>query len=357
MGLITDLRDYRLAFTSPFRNANGVVSHREGVLISVSDGSHSGWGEAAPLPGRSTETLNDCRRVLKPLASRLNECESVNDPRVSAILTELEAWPHARAALVGAVFDLLAKGQGSSVASLLCGLASGFGAKVPQSVAVNGLISHQEPTQVAATAEELTAEGVVAVKLKVAFTDPRTDLARVAAARSAIGDDVELRLDANGGWDVDTAITILHKMTEYNVAFCEEPTSGAAGIATVGSQSAVPVAIDESADTLKDIAAALQTNSISVVVIKPQALGGSDKAMTALSLLEEFGAQGVVTTMIDSAVGVAHAAHLAVAALPHEVHGLHTSSLLADDVGLGLEIRDGRLHLAQHLGLGVSPTR
>ena len=151
----------------------------------------------------------------------------------------------------------------------------------------------------------------------------------MAAARAAIGDEIELRLDANGGWDIDTAIATLKSMASYNVAFCEEPTAGIDGIAAVGAAGGVPVAVDESAVTVSDIAVALRTNTISVVVIKPQALGGPDLAVAAVALVEDFGADAVVTTMIDSAVGVAHAAHLAAAVLPEKANGLATSALLA----------------------------
>ena len=379
MGLTSELRDYRLGLVSPLNTAHGVLNQRNGVLFSISDGVHRGWGEAAPMPGWSSETPADCRRVLEAAASRTAECDSVDDPGVTAILAELEARPHARAAVAGAVLDLTAQDQGVSVSLILCGLASGSVSASPQSpsgrcsapsplasgsvsaspqsVSVNGLISHVEPSQVAAAAADLVADGITAVKLKVAAVDPTTDLARVAAARSAIGDDIELRLDANGGWDVDTAVDTLRAMADHDLSFCEEPTSGIDGIAAVGAAGVVPVAVDESAVTLDDVAIALRTEAISVVVIKPQALGGPDMAMAAAALLEEFGADGVVTTMVDSAVGVAHAAHVAAAALPLAAHGLHTSHLLEDDVAPRLRVADGRLHLPQTIGLGVSPVR
>lgn len=357
MGLTTGLRDYRLGLVSPLTTAHGVVRQRDGVLFSISDGMHCGWGEASPMPGWSSETLADCRRVLESAASRLAGCDSVDDPDVAAILAELEPRPHARAAVAGAVLDLTAQDRGVSVASVLSGSSSGSGPALPQSVRVNGLISDVEPAEVAATAADLVADGISAIKLKVAAVDPTTDLARVAAVRSAIGDGIELRLDANGGWDIDTAVDTLRAMAEHNVAFCEEPTSGIDGIAAVGAVGAVPVAVDESAATVDDIASAMRTRAIMAVIVKPQALGGPDVAMAAVVLLESFGVDGVVTTMIDSAVGVAHAAHVAAAALPLAAHGLHTSHLLQDDVGPRLRVADGRLHLPQTIGLGVSPAR
>ena len=358
VGLAVELRDYRLGLVSPLVTAHGVFDHRAGVLISISDGVHVGWGEAAPLPGWSRQSLSECKTTLESAASRVAHLDSVDDPRLAAILAELEARPHARAAVTGAVLDLAAQGEGVSVASLLSNSFTSVPQEaLPRSISVNGLISQVEPEAVALAAAGLASDGISTIKLKVAAAHPRTDVARVSAARSAIGDEIELRLDANGGWDIDTAIATLHKMAGYNIAFCEEPTAGIDGIAAVGAASGVPVAVDESAVTISDIAVALRTKTISVVVIKPQALGGPDLAVAAVALVEEFGADAVVTTMIDSAIGVAHAAHVAAAALPQQVHGLATSTLLANDVAPRLKVEGGKLHLPQPPGLGVSPTR
>ncbi len=358
MVLATELRDYRLALVSPLVTAHGVVDHREGVLFSISDGANAGWGEAAPMPGWSRESLADCRTTLESAASRLAHLDSVDDPRFEAILAELEARPHARAAVAGAVLDLAAQGEGVGVASLLSSRFTSVPREaLPRSVLVNGLISDAHPEAVTTKATVLALEGITAVKLKVAAADPRADLARVAAARAAIGDEIELRLDANGGWDIDTAIATLQKMADYDIAFCEEPTAGIDGIAAVGAASAVPVAVDESAVNLSDIATALITDAVRVVIIKPQALGGPDLALTAVALVGEFGADAVVTTMIDSAIGVAHAAHVAAAVLPEQAHGLATSALLTEDTAPRLKVEDGKLHLPQPSGLGVSPAR
>ncbi len=383
MALVTELRDYRLGLVSPLVTAHGVVEHREGVLLSISDGTHVGWGEAAPMPGWSRESLDDCKTVLASISPRLAEMDSIDDPRFGAVLTELEAQPHARAAVAGAAFDLLARSHEVSIASLLevyrglgptsavspnsepevphsllvSGLISERRPEAPRSVSVNGLISDAHPEEVAAKAAVLAIEGITAVKLKVATADPRIDLARVAAAREAMGDEIELRLDANGGWDVDTAIATLRAMARYNVAFCEEPAAGIDSIAAVGAQSPVPVAVDESAAAVDDIAIALRSSTISCVVIKPQALGGPDLAIAAVALVEGSGADAVVTTMIDSAIGVAHAAHVAAALLPQQAHGLATSALLTHDTAPRPKVEDGRLHLPRPPGLGVSPTR
>ncbi|MGZ0220408.1 MAG: o-succinylbenzoate synthase, partial [Acidimicrobiales bacterium] len=72
------------------------------------------------------------------------------------------------------------------------------------------------------------------------------------------------------------------------------------------------------------MARALGTGAIDVVVIKPQSMGGPDLAMRAVRLTREFGATPVVTTMIDSAIGVRHALHVAAASGATLAHGLAT---------------------------------
>ena len=389
MGLRAQMREYRLALKSPLVTAFGVVEQRQGILFAISNGTHCGWGEAAPLPGWSGSTLDDCRLVMRDIARRVPQFEDVAQLTATTLLSDLEACPYARAAVSGAILDLQAQAQGVTLGVFLhshfealradgagaddrsaqdvfwhsrfeafCPPYRGAlppGAEVPTSVRVNGLVTDPDPQSAAATASNLVADGISAIKLKVGAVTPQVDIARVAATRRAIGDTIELRLDANGAWNVDVAITTLQKMAQCDVTFCEEPTAGIAGIAAVGEKSVVPVGVDESAKTSADVFAALQTKKIAVVILKPQALGGSDVAFGVLAQLESFGVRGVVSTMIDSVVGVAHAAHLAVAALPDEVHGLHTSALLADDVAPSFVVEGSRLRLPSSVGLGVAP--
>ncbi|MCY4458035.1 MAG: hypothetical protein OXB90_08860 [Acidimicrobiaceae bacterium] len=389
MGLRAQMHEYRLALKTPLVTAFGVVEQRQGILFAISNGTHCGWGEAAPLPGWSDTTLDDCRSVLRGVAQRVPQFEDAAQLTATTLLSDLEAFPYARAAVSGAILDLLAQAQGVTLGVFLQSrfealradgadaddrsarsvfLHSHFEAfcppyrgalppvsEVPTSVRVNGLVTDPDPQSAAAAAANLVADGISAIKLKVGAVAPQVDIARVVATRRAIGDTIELRLDANGAWNVDVAITTLRKMAQCDVAFCEEPTAGIAGIAAVGEKSVVPVGVDESAKTCADIFAALQTKKIAVVILKPQTLGGSDVAFGVLAQLESFGVRGVVSTMIDSVVGVAHAAHLAVAALPDEIHGLHTSVLLADDVAPNFVVEGSRLCVPSGVGLGVAP--
>lgn len=337
-----ELTPYDLPLVRPMTTSYRSIGERRGVLVSLGERGLLGWGDACPVPGWSTHSLDDVRGHLVVAAAQLGS-ELLDD-----VLDMLELVPEARAALAGAVHDLAAQRAGVPLAALLDDAAQPH-------VRVNASIGAAPTHRAAGEAALAVAAGFTALKLKVGAASPEEDVARVGAIRERVGDEVELRVDANGAWDIDTALEVLGRLADVGVSFCEEPVSGIEQIAAVGAQSAVPVAVDESARSVDDIARALGTGTIDVVVIKPQALGGPDLAMRAVGLARSVGATVVVTSMIESAIGVAHAVHVAAAAGTEVAHGVATSSLLAGDVAGALPIEDGHVLVPTVPGLGVRP--
>ena len=337
-----ELRPYELRLVSPMVTSYRSIASRRGVLVSFGSHGSIGWGDACPMEGWSRSSIDDVSRRLAVAAAQL-------DPeRVGAVLEMLEGVPQARAALAGAIHDLSARRAGVPLSALLSATAV-------ERVRVNASIGAAATPRAVSEASQAVAAGFTALKLKVGAASPDDDVARVGAIRQAVGDEVEIRLDANGAWDVDTAVAVLDRLADSGVAFCEEPTAGIDAIAAVGSRSAVPVAVDESARSIDDIAQALGTGAIDVVVVKPQALGGPDLAMRAVDLARAAEVTVVVTSMIDSAIGVAHAVHVAAAVGTEVAHGVATSSLLAEDVAQALPVEDGHILVPTLPGLGVSP--
>ncbi len=360
MTLLSEILDFELRFLKPLVTGRGVMHQREGLLFSLSDGTDTGWGEASPLEGWSGETLEQSRQALTTASRRMSQQTAAWGRSVEQVISEMRATPCARAAVLGALYDLLSKKKSMSLSTFLqenfeSGSYSSSVLLPPRSVRVNGLITHRDPTEVAKSAQEMVEAGFEAIKLKVGTPDSTVDLARVAAIREASA-HLELRLDANGAWDIDQAIEFLEKAAQYNVAFCEEPTAGIAALAAVGASTTVPIAVDESAATAQDVTQALKTGKVGVVIVKPQNLGGPDIAANLMAQIKSSGARGIVTSMFESVVGLAHAAHVAAATAPQEIHGLHTSNLFANDVGVGLQVADAKLHFVSGSGLGVALT-
>ena len=384
-GLRAELHPFRLALRAPLVTGGVSIRSRAGFLVALSADGITGWGEASPLPGWSHTTLLETevalRKVCDDLAkrggsSRASDLSKDGGAVLDSLLAALQGTPHARAGIAGAWADLLARRAGRSLTEHLAVDAAGSPAS---SVAVNALIAGSEPSEVEQAAQSAIQAGFGAVKLKVGAVAPDVDVERVRAARSALGAEAELRLDANGAWDEGTALDVLSRVQDCEIAYCEEPVAGIEAIAAVGRRSPVPVAVDESIHSEADAARALDLG-ISTLVVKPQALGGPDVALSIAARAHEAGACVVVTSFLDSAVGVTHALHVAAAvdasavhadtmitvdagalpavdasAPPRRAHGLATAGLLAADVAEAPPVAAGTMAVPATAGLGLVP--
>ena len=359
-----ELHPFRLALRVPLVTGGVSVRSRAGFLVALSADGITGWGEASPLPGWSRTTLLETEAALRQACddlarrgglSRDGELSKGGGAVLDSLPAALQGTPHARAGITGAWTDLQARRAGRSLAEHL--VADGARSPAP-SVAVNALIAGSEPSEVEQAAQSAVQAGFGAVKLKVGAVAPDVDVERVRAARSALGDDTELRLDANGAWDEGTALDVLGRVQDCDIAYCEEPVAGIEAVAAVGRRSPVPVAVDESIRSEADAARALELG-ISTLVVKPQALGGPDVALSISARADDAGASVTATSFLDSAVGLAHALHVAAAvdaAAPRRrAHGLATAGLLVADLAEAPRMVDGAMAVPPASGIGVDP--
>lgn len=355
--LRADLHPFRLALRAPLATSGVSIRFRAGLLVSLSADGVTGWGEASPLPGWSRTTLLETEAALR---RTLDAVKAGGEAALDGLLDDLAGTPHARAGIAGAWADLQARRAGRSLAEHLVADPTGAPARsVPvSSVAVNALMAAPAPSEVEAAARDAVNSGFSTVKLKVGAADLVVDIDRVRAARAGLGPAAELRLDANGTWDPATALAVLDRVQDCDIAYCEEPVTGIEAIAAVGGRSPVPVAADES---IRDEAGAVQALELGVgtLIVKPQALGGPDVALAISARAREAGASAVVTSFLDSAVGVAHGLHVAAAvdaaASRRRAHGLATASLLATDVAEVPVVVAGAMAVPAGGGLGLAP--
>jgi o-succinylbenzoate synthase len=215
---------------------------------------------------------------------------------------------------------------------LACALeaaAVGWPPPVRDRVLVNVTVPAVPPEQ----ARSIVARsGCRTAKVKVAEPGQpaAADVARVAAVRDAIGPDGLVRVDANGGWDVDAAERMLTALGQFGLEYAEQPCATLAELAELRRRVAVPVAADESIRRADDPLKVAAAGAADIVVLKAQPLGG---VRAALRIAEQCGLPAVVSSAVDTSVGLAAGVALA-AALPSLEHacGLGTMSLLAGDV-------------------------
>nr|WP_279671660.1 o-succinylbenzoate synthase [Flexivirga meconopsidis] len=180
-------------------------------------------------------------------------------------------------------------------------------------------------------------DGCTTAKVKVAERGQSLDddLSRVASVREVMGPDGCVRVDANGGWSVDDAVDALARLSSYGLEYAEQPCATVEELISLRKALAqrgidVPIAADESIRKADDPLRVARVGAADVAVIKVAPLGG---VRAALEIAQEAGLPTVVSSAIDSSVGIA--AGLALAAslpdLPHAC-GLGTLELMDGDI-------------------------
>lgn len=159
------------------------------------------------------------------------------------------------------------------------------------------------------------------------------DVARVRAVREHMGPEGRIRIDANAGWNVDEAEHAIHALAEFDLEYAEQPCATVAELAELRTRvkhMGIPIAADESVRKAEDPLAVARAGAADLIVIKAQPLGGIRRA---LGIVAEAGLPAVVSSALDTAVGLSQGAALA-ASLPALEYdcGLGTASLFADDV-------------------------
>ncbi|MFL6059956.1 MAG: o-succinylbenzoate synthase [Marmoricola sp.] len=180
----------------------------------------------------------------------------------------------------------------------------------------------------------LGSNGCRTAKVKVAEPgqDPGEDEARLEAVRDALGPDGLIRIDANGGWEAATAIARIPVLDRAagGLEYVEQPSPSVEDLALVRRRVDVPIAADESIRRAEDPYRVRDLEAADVAVLKVQPLGG---VRACLRIAEDIGLPVVVSSALESSVGIAAGLALA-AALPELRHacGLATVQLLAGDV-------------------------
>ena len=206
----------------------------------------------------------------------------------------------------------------------------GWPAPVRKEIPVNALVPAVDAETAARLAADALSAGMTTVKVKVGDGPLAADVDRVAAVRAALGPAGLIRVDANGAWDVDTAVAALDGLAAYDLELAEQPVADLADLAAVRRRVAVPVAADESIRALEDARRLAALEAADVIVVKVQPLGG---VRAALQVIEAAGAPAIVSSLYETSIGLAAGVALA-AALPELPYacGLATGSLLAGDV-------------------------
>jgi len=295
------------------RMISALGTHTESRYLLVrlgTDAGIDGVGEATVMPIWSGETAWGAQalveRVLAPL---LLDC----DPHDLATIGQRMdgATRHnwfAKAALEMACWDIQGKAAGKPVYELL------GGAVRPRSIRCRFSMGAYEPERARARALELVAEGFDTIKVKVGG-QPEADIARVRAVREAIGPERALTIDANCGWDADTAVACMKALDDCCIALNEQPTPDGdyASLARVRRETRPPVMADDICFDFADAVECVRHRACDVISAYPGKNGGIAKSKRIVDYVGLHGVACTIGSNLELDIASAAMCHLVVA--------------------------------------------
>ncbi len=299
------------------------------VLVRVADEvGHVGLGEASVTAVWSGETQAGAIAVVREVLAPLIVGADPFDSEWISRRLEKAAFHNSfvRAALEMALLDLQGQILNVPLYKLLGGrdrpqLAAEPGARLQyvlggdRGIRLKFVVGAVEPAVAAERAKAMVARGWRAIKVKVG-RDVAADAERLKAVREAIGPDVFLSVDANGGYTVEQAVCAGRHFEKLDVALFEQPTRRGdhLAMAEVRQRSNIPVMADESVFTLQDALDVIRHRAADVLSLYPGKHGGVRNTLAIARLAEAAGVPCTIGSNLEREVATAAMAHVAVSA-------------------------------------------
>ena len=285
------------------------------VLVKMTDSDgRVGWGEAPALKdwgGEFGRYFGESATIVRTVIDQYlaPAAEGVELGNIAELHARMDAtikgYPYAKAAVEFAAYDLAGRWLDVPVHVLLGGKAR---SRVPVTHSIGLLAIDEAEREVA----KVAAEGIKTIKIKVGV-DAKRDVEMVRRVRAAVGDAVELCIDANEGYKTPgEAIATVRQMEPYRLKYVEQPVMGNERIAVVARAIDAPVMADESAWNAHDVIQIVEHRAAQIVSIYTTKPGGLYKAMEVAATCR---AAGIVCNVNGSVeLGVGNLANIQLAA-------------------------------------------
>ena len=337
-----ELSSRTLHFIQPAGTSRGVYTTRQSYYVTLSDDNVPGIvgiGECATLPDLSCDAMppKEYERILKGFCDDLCQSGKIDKEAMRPYPSMLFGLETAKRQLDnGGGIDLF---------------NTPFG-KGEEGITINGLIWMGTFDEMFQRLEAKLKAGFHCVKLKIGAIDFEKELRLIQHIRQHFSrKEVELRVDANGGFTPDNAIQRLEALTKYDIHSIEQPIRQHQWkeMARLCKNSPLPIALDEELIGVNDLTEKnrlLDTIQPQYIILKPSLHGGISGTREWIKLAKERGIGSWMTSALESNIGLNAIAQLTADIYgPHitMAQGLGTGQLFSDNIPMPLEIRGEQL--------------
>jgi L-alanine-DL-glutamate epimerase-like enolase superfamily enzyme len=294
-----------IPFAKPMKMGGGTAAVSDAVVVKIhTDEGITGICETGDTSlwymGESQDSIMyNITRVFGPQIL-LGE-DPFNIERIVARMDKAAKTNNQSKAVIDyALHDIMGKALGVPVYKLLGGLSN---PKIPLAF----VMSSGTPEEVTEEGRGLVKEGFKALKLKVGAKSIEQDIEMTAALRGAVGNDIKIMTDTNGGWHYFDALRFLKGVSKYNLFLAEQPVPwwDIDGLARLRRKVDVPIMADESAAELNDLTKLIQRDAVDGFFIKVPKAGGIHKSRKFVAIAQSVGLIVMCGCMIDTSLGAA----------------------------------------------------
>ena len=340
MNLKINITKRTLHFKQPAGTSRGIYTTRTSWFVEATSDSLPGVcgiGECAPLPDLSCDARPEYEQTLRA-ACRMTELTG------KIAYDAMRPYPSMLFGLETALLDLKSGGK-----HLLFNTPFARG---EEGITINGLVWMGSYDEMLRRLEEKMRLGFRCVKLKIGAIDFQRELDLVRHIREAFTkEQIELRVDANGGFAYGNALERLEQLARYDIHSIEQPIRQHqwAEMAEICAESPIPVALDEEliGVNLKGMKQELlDTIRPHYIILKPSLHGGMAGTREWISLAKERGIGSWITSALESNVGLNAVAQLSADIYGPDIkmpQGLGTGQLFTDNINMPLKIIGDKL--------------
>ena len=344
-----EISERTLHFKQSAGTSRGVYTTRHSYYLTVSDSDNPdvrGVGECATLPDLSCDAKPEYEVTLREVCQMVEQMGHIPYDMI-------RAYPSITFGLESAFADFFRQVESvpAWAGDLACLYDSPF-AHGEEGITINGLVWMGTYDEMYARLEEKLKAGFHCVKLKIGAIDFFKELDLIKHIRQAFGrEEVELRVDANGGFTPENAMSRLEALAQYDIHSIEQPIKQHQWpkMAELCRETPIPIALDEeligvNVKSMKQ--SLLDTIRPQYIILKPSLHGGMYGCKAWISLADERGIGNWITSALESNVGLSAIAHLCAKMYGPNVlvpQGLGTGQLFTDNIPMPLEIRGDKL--------------
>ncbi|EGN57753.1 hypothetical protein PRBRB14_18640 [Hallella multisaccharivorax DSM 17128] len=334
------ITDRTLHFKQPAGTSRGVYFTRHSYFLTLTDSEQpgiKGVGECAPLPDLSCDAIPEYERILRELCRLTEQLGHIP-------YDTLRPYPSMLFGLETAFAQLQAQGSSRLFDTPF--------ARGEEGIPINGLVWMGNYEEMLRRLEDKMGQGFHCVKLKIGAIDFDHELALVRHIRERFGPkEIELRLDANGGFTPQEALQRLETLARYDIHSIEQPIRQHqwADMARLCCESPIPIALDEEligVNTTDMKASILDTIRPQYIILKPSLHGGMRGSEEWIGMARERGIGSWMTSALESNIGLNAIAHLCAKVYGPAIslpQGLGTGLLFTDNIAMPLKIKGDRL--------------